>query len=133
MKNINNLFKNSAPAVEVQTEAQTEAVGPNNWFTSKEHHDDFIAAFKHYANNNDNLTASHFLLYAILRNQDWKKGWTLPKNENKHIEHKQKLTMAFITIIKQLNDNKLLKPFGGNITTEMLMAVRVHLIAIRSA
>ena len=109
-------------------------VEPGEWFTSKEHYLEFRAAFKAYANDENKkygLSPCHFVLYAILRNRDWKKGWTYPSKAGKQVEHQYKLSSAFSGIKSPYNEENLLKPFDGTITTEMLIAIRENLDELR--
>lgn len=136
MKFLNNLLnRNTAQAAEIieevqEVQAPTTSVTPGEWFTSKEHYLEFRAAFKAYANDDNTkycLSPCHFALYAILRNRDWKKGWTLPTKPGKQVEHKYKLSNVFNMIKSPYNEEHLLKPFDGTITTEMLIALRENL------
>jgi len=101
-------------------------ITPGEWFTSKEHYLEFTAAFKKAAQLR-NLSSSHFALYAILRNRDWKKGWTYPKNPGKQVEHIYKKSLCKREIQRPSNEGPLLQPFDGTITTEMLMTIRENL------
>ena len=138
MKFINNLL-NRKPTIKVaQAETQKEVqtpevtivgdVKPGDWFTSKEHYLEFRAAFKKYANEHKHgLTPAHFILYAILRNRDWKDGWTIPTHPGKKVENQAKLSGAWNMIKAPWCEEHLLKPFDGTITTEMLMVLRENL------
>jgi len=113
---------------------ETETVTVGDWFTSKEHYLEFIAEFKKSANDPKvYLSSTHFLLYAILRNKDWKKGWTTPLKPGKKVEHSVKLSGAFNNIKSPYREDWLLKPFGGTITTDMLMTLRENLQDIRNS
>jgi len=105
-----------------------------DWFTSKEHYLEFIAAFKKSANDPEiHLNATHFLIYAILRNKDWREGWTVPKKPNKLEHYKGKMSTAFGIIKLPHMEQWLLSPFEGTITTEMLMTLRENLQDIRNS
>ena len=138
MNFISNLINRNTTeevAAEVQTQEELVAVTPGDWFTSKEHYLEFRAAFKAYASDENTkygLWPSHFVLYAILRNRDWKKGWTFPTKTGKQVEHRYKLSSAFNAIKSPYNEEYLLKPFDGTITTEMLMALRENLDEYRN-
>jgi hypothetical protein len=131
MNFLNNLLnkKTEVKITEVrEVEAPTiSTVEPGDWFTSKEHYLEFRAAFKKYLREGGEPQACHFLLYAILRNRDWKKGWTYPEHPGKQVEHTAKLSQAFSNIKSTWMENYLLKPFDGTVTTEMLMALRENL------
>ena len=79
MNFLNNLL-NKETTIVVAEPVKEEAiksistVTPGDWFTSKEHYQEFTAAFKNWINRGGYADSSHFLLYAILRNKDWKKG-----------------------------------------------------------
>lgn len=55
---------------------------PKSLFRDKEHYLKFVAAFKK-SSQAKNLRTVHFMLYAILRNRDWRKGFTSTTNKNK--------------------------------------------------
>ncbi len=144
MSFISNLFKNKKTTIpvritsvtklaapEIQDDESIEAVTPGDWFTSKEHYLEFRAAFKKWINYGNWASSSHFILYAILRNRDWKDGWNCPKSPGKQIEHKYKKSSSFYIIKSGYQDGYLLKPFGGTITTAMLKALRENLDDIR--
>ena len=135
MQFLNNLLNRATEETVIEAVAQEETTAPHNveageWFTSKEHYLEFTAAFKKSAQDK-NLTSAHFLLYAILRNRDWNKGWTLPTNKGKQIEHGYKKSNAFYQLKSPAGERHLLAPFDGTITTEMLMAIRENLDKIR--
>ena len=134
MKILNKLI-NKKPAITVAetetTTTMTTDVKPGEWFTSKEHYLEFTAAFKNWINRGGYADSSHFLLYAILRNKDWKKGWTPPTKAGKIDEHAYKRSHAFYKIKSGYNEKYLLAPFDGTITTEMLMVLRENLDDIR--
>lgn len=131
MNFLNNLMKKPTTTVATQeVQAPITTVTPGDWFTSKEHYLEFKAAFKAYASDKNTkyaLSSSQILLYAILRNRDWKKGWTTPTNPGKLVEHRAKMASAFSMIKAPYCEEHLLKPFDGTITTEMLMALRENL------
>lgn len=112
-------------------EVQNEETQTGDMFTSKEHYLEFTAAFKAWAKAKKPLDSQHFLLYAILRNRDWTKGWTLPENSGKLTEHQYKLARAFNGIKSPYLQDYLLAPFDGTITTEMLARIRSELDNIR--
>jgi len=99
---------------------------PGNWFTSKEHYLEYRAAFSKYTIKND-VNSSHLILHATFRNRDWLKGWTVPTNPNKLIEHEAKKKLAMYVIASSYSDNYLLAPFDGTVTTEMFVALKAHL------
>ena len=101
------------------------------WFTSKEHYLEFIAAWKNWVNRGGYISSSHIILYALLRNRDWNAGWTDPKNPGKITEQHWKKWYAFQSIKMAHNERALLAPFDGTITTEMLMTIRENLSYIR--
>jgi hypothetical protein len=135
MQLLKTLFKNNnttAVAAPVKEEATTPltTVTPGEWFTSKEHYLEFRAAFKKYASDKNNkygLRPVHFIIYAILRNRDWRDGWTIPEHPGKKIENRAKLSEAFNAIKSPWSEEHVLKPFDGTITTEMLIALRENL------
>ena len=131
MNFLNNLINRNTTVVAepVKEEAikSISTVTPGEWFTSKEHYLEFRTAFKKFLNDGGNASAGHFLLYAILRNRDWKKGWTYPLHPGKQVEHRAKLSQAFDMIKSTWMEKHLLAPFDGTITTEMLMALRENL------
>jgi len=137
MNFLNNLL-NKETTIVVAEPVKEEAiksistVTPGDWFTSKEHYQEFTAAFKNWINRGGYADSSHFLLYAILRNKDWKKGWTYPEKEGKKVEHRYKLGYAFDKIKSGYNEKHLLAPFDGTVTTEMLMALRENLDEYRN-
>ena len=128
MKFISNLLNSTTEEV-VQDESIE--VTPGEWFTSKEHYLEFRTAFKNWINRDAECDASHFLLYAILRNRDWKDGWTYPKNPGKQVEHEYKKSAAFSKIKSGYNEKYLLAPFDGTITTAMLKALRDNMEYIK--
>jgi len=113
------------------TETPAVIESTNEWFTSKDHYLEFRAAFKNWAKRGGQLDSCHFLLYSILRNRDWNKGWTTPTNPGKLTEHHYKIANAFYAIKSPHNERYLLAPFDGTITTEMLIEIRSQLDAIR--
>ena len=136
MNFISNLLNKPTKTVAIE-EVQEEliTVTPGDWFTSKEHYLEFRAAFKAYANDENHkheLMPVHFIMYAILRNRDWRDGWTFPTKTGKQVEHRYKLSSAFNAIKSPYNEEYLLKPFDGTITTEMLMALRENLDEYRN-
>lgn len=58
---------------------------PKAVFTDKEHYLKFRETWKQLINSEEkhNLSARYHLLYAILRNKDWRKGFTSATNKNK--------------------------------------------------
>jgi len=135
MKFFNNLLNKTTTTVatpEVKKEAVKPllTVTPGDWFTSKEHYLEFKAAFKAYANDKNTryaLSSVQLMVYAILRNREWKKGWTYPTKVGKQVEHNAKLASAFSMIKAPYFEEHILKPFDGTVTTEMLMALRENL------
>ncbi len=126
-----NYFKNKTVTKQAE-EITISSIEPGEWFTSREHYLDFVSAFKKSANDKTmHLSSVHFLLYAILRNKDWRKGWTKPLHPGKKVEHQAKLGYAFQIIKNKWMEDYLLKPFDGTITTEMLIALRENLDDIR--
>ena len=126
MKILNNLLTKNEVTLPT-------TIGPGNWFTSKEHYLEFCAAFQKFLNEGGVAGPEHFLLYAILRNRDWKKGWTYPLNPGKQVEHEYKKKAAFAYITHAWYETRLLHPFDGTITTEMLIAIRAHLKEIQES
>jgi hypothetical protein len=112
-------------------ETKIEETQTGDMFTSKEHYLEFTAAFKAWAKARKPLNSSHFLLYAILRNRDWTKGWTTPLKAGKLLENAYKRNQAFYAIKSPHFKNDLLAPFGETITQEMLERVRSELDEIR--
>ena len=104
---------------------------PGNWFTSKEHYLEFIAAWKNWANRGGHITSSHLILYALLRNRDWNDGWTPATKIGKIDQQKWKVIYAFEAIRSVHNETALLAPFDGTVTTEMLIAIRENLLYYR--
>ena len=132
MQLLNTLFNKKTTTVNTAKEEAVEPttnVVPGEWFTSKEHYLDFRAAFKKYVNSDDKyaLQPVHFIIYAILRNRDWRDGWTIPQHPGKKIENQAKLSSAWQMIKSPWCENLILKPFDGTITTEMLIALRENL------
>ena len=125
---ITSITKLEAPEIQ---EDESTTVTPGDWFTSKEHYLEFRAAFKSWIKRGERTYASHFLLYAFLRNRDWKKGWTYPTKPGKQLEHNYKRSAAFQQIKSTYNESNLLAPFDGTITTAMLKALRENLENIR--
>lgn len=129
MKLLNNWLRADTAENE---ETQIEEVQAGDMFTSKEHYLEFTAAFKAWAKAKKPLDTQHFLLYAILRSRDWTKGFTLPENPGKLIEHRYKKSAAFNSIKSPYSQDYLLAPFDGTITTEMLARVRDELDNIKA-
>lgn len=129
MSFISNLLNRTTEEEVTQDESTPVTVG--EWFTSKEHYLEFKAAFKNWINRGARCDASHFLLYAILRNRDWKDGWTYPTIPGKQVEHEYKKSAAFNQLKSGYNEKYLLAPFDGTITTAMLKALRENLADIR--
>lgn len=135
MNFLNNLINKTKTEVKITKVQEVEApsistVTPGEWFTSKEHYLEFRAAFKKYASDKNNkygLRPVHFIIYAILRNRDWRDGWTIPEHPGKKIENRAKLSEAFNAIKSPWSEEHVLKPFDGTITTEMLIALRENL------
>jgi len=113
-------------------ETQIEETQTGDMFTSKEHYLEFTAAFKAWAKARKPLDSQHFLLYAILRNRDWTKGWTTPENSGKLTEHQYKLARAFYSIKSPHTKDYLLAPFGETISQEMLERIRSELDEIKA-
>lgn len=135
MNFLNNLINKTKTEVKITKVQEVEApsistVTPGEWFTSKEHYLEFRAAFKKYASDKNNkygLRPVHFIIYAILRNRDWRDGWTIPEHPGKKMENRAKLSEAFNAIKSPWSEEHVLKPFDGTITTEMLIALRENL------
>ena len=116
----------------IEEAIQEGTTAPHNveageWFTSKEHYLEFIAAWKNWANRGGHLNSTHFILYALLRNRQWTDGWTTPTKPGKIDQQHWKVIYAFQGIKSTHNERELLAPFDGTITTEMLMAIRENL------
>lgn len=141
MNFLNNLLNRNTTETTVAEPIKAEAVKsistitPGDWFTSKEHYLEFRAAFKAYASDKNHkygLRPCHFIIYAILRNRDWRDGWTIPTHPGKKVENQAKLSEAWNTIKAPWSEEHILKPFGDTITTEMLIALRENLDEYRN-
>lgn len=133
MSFISNLINKPTKTVAIEEVTHEESIDVTSgeWFTSKEHYLEFTAAFKNWINRGGHADSTHFLLYAILRNKDWNKGWTYPLNPGKQTEQHWKKMYAFQKITSPYNEKELLAPFDGTVTTEMLKTLRENLEYIR--
>lgn len=116
---------------EVVTQTESNPVTHGDWFTSKEHYLEFIAAWKNWVNRGGHINSSHIILYALLRNKDWTNGWTEPTIRGKIDQQHWKKIHAFHSIRTVHCERALLAPFDGTVTTEMLITIRENLEYIR--
>ena len=133
ISNLLNRTTEEVVTIEEVSQEESNSVEMGDWFTSKEHYLEFKAAFKNWATERKYLTSSHFILYALLRNREWTKGWTAPnpKSLGKVDQHHWKKIYAFHNIKTGYNETELLAPFDGTITTAMLKTIRENIEYIR--
>jgi len=123
---------------------------PKSLFTSKEQYLQFVEAFKK-ASKEKNLTTEHFMLYAILRNKDWRKGFATITNHNKltcsgmkpngtlhhylmvmrsrcqDAKNMEVMKEGWAKELAKKINSDLVRPFGGFITLQMLEKLIVYL------
>lgn len=76
------------------------------------------------------LEAAHHLLYLALRGKDWRKGFTPPSNPRKLANGAfvgWALFRALRTLHSQVAEPKVLAPFAGLVTPQMLRQLQTHL------
>jgi len=137
----------SAVPEEIQT-VQTESP-----FESKEHYLAFRKAWSESVNSPEAkktlevsvygdpywepgcMNSGHFVLYAVLRGRDWRKGFTTPIKESKKNNNSAYFAGTLVKRYREINDQYtetsehlvgrmeiFLKPFKGTVTIEMLLA-----------
>ena len=76
------------------------------------------------------LTAAHHLLYLAACGKDWRKAFTLARNQRK-LENGAYASWALWRTLDKIHwsrdDTQLLAPFAGTLTPEMLQQLRVLL------
>ena len=113
----------------------TIANTPKSLFRDKEHYLKFIAAFKKSAQEK-NLTTEHFMLYAMFRNRDWRKGFTpctrktkLANGRKPHDTMIAKYESLRFMLSRPAFFTSTLKPFSETITPEMMKGLLNYLPA----
>jgi hypothetical protein len=108
---------------------------PKEVFQTKEAYLKFVENWKKITNSDEkyNLKCEHHVLYAILRNKDWRKCFTPCTNKNKLNNGMKPYTSAFNCMIKILStsDNtvrNLLAPFKDSLTKELLAIIQMWIL-----
>jgi hypothetical protein len=99
--------------------------------------DSYLALRKHWSalvnsSRKHELSAAHHTLYLALRGKDWRKAFT-PITNRRKLEngalYDWGLFRAFGILHSKWHEEKLLAPFDGLVTTEMLQFIRTLLPA----
>ena len=103
-------------------------------FETKEQYLEMIQAWKATCKDKDfQFEAMHYALYAIIRDKDPAKCFAKPEQQSKSklIGQGKIGNETFKYTIKKIGnprlDEKLMKPFGGKLTTKHLELMREHL------
>jgi (p)ppGpp synthase/HD superfamily hydrolase len=102
---------------------------PKEVFKDREAYLQFIKNWKQVTKTDVKLRAEHYLLYAILRNKDWRKCFTPCKNSvklNNGAKPHDAAFKAMYEIFSNFQIEKLLSPFKDTLTKEMLVKVRTY-------
>jgi hypothetical protein len=99
---------------------------PKELFKTKEQYLLFINTWKqNYKENKDKITSTHFLIYSIFRNKDWRKCFTPCTNKNKINGGHKPYYSAFNSFFHLKYSD--LSVFNGMITKEMISVVMNYL------
>ena len=97
-------------------------------FGSKQHYIDFKKKWSEIVNSDKKhtLTSSDFVLYALLRGRDWRKGFTLPVEHKGNYESRNPFNVfgsirkAFRNLEQDTVRNKIIELFDGLLTMDMI-------------
>ena len=100
------------------------------FFTNADGYNALTARWSELMNDKEvrkNLTAAHHLLYLALRGKNWQKGFTVVTN-TKALENgawpAYSASCALRTVKSKGCEARMLAPFAGLVTSEMLASVR---------
>ena len=106
--------------------------GTKTLFESKEQYLKFVEAWKESFNTKETrekLSSYHFALYRMFRNRDWTKAFTpVTKRirlENGHHPYHSLASTLYTIQSQHINIDKLLWPFNGYITEDMIKKLRL--------
>jgi hypothetical protein len=97
-----------------------------HWFTTPAAYDQLRRHWRALltSDRRHTLTADHHLLYCALLGRDWQRGFTRPRRLPPEGLIGWRLFPALRRLHYLYRDDRLLAPFDGLVTPEMLMAVR---------